>query len=67
MGCSGNTFATYYSAIPPIVLGAHNNLNLVSPSTFTYMPLYCLPKGENLLPYMFLNDAQVSYILPMTV
>lgn len=49
---SGNTFAVYYSAALSVVLGTHNFLSLVSHFTL-HMPLHCLPKGENLLPYTF--------------
>lgn len=50
----GNIFAVYYGAAPSMVLVAHNFLSLVSLFTFT-QPSHCLPKGENLLPYKFLQ------------
>lgn len=51
---SGNIFAIYYGAATSMVLEAHTFLSLVSLFTFTY-PSHCLPKGENLLPYKFLQ------------
>lgn len=39
--------------LPSVVLGTQSFISLVSHFSFTHMPLLCLPKGENLLPYMF--------------